>query len=161
MRSMSKKKSNPPHPAWSRETIAALIAEHGTPAAAARAVGLLRQRFQQLQVQYGVATPAQEPADPTAWGGSTCVKVSTEQAEEVKRVARMANRSQSFIVRAALDALIASGDVDCESKPGARVALTVYLTPEQHAWLNSHGRGSRSRLIQCALERAMKQGKKL
>lgn len=156
---MSKKNPAPPHPAWSRETIATLLDEHKTPAAAARAAGISRQRFHQLQIAHNVPTRVQDPADPTRWGGSTCVKVSTEQAEEVKRVARMANRSQSFIVRAALDALIASGDVDCESKPGARVALTVYLTPEQHAWLNSHGKGSRSRLIQCALERAMQSGR--
>jgi hypothetical protein len=66
----------------------------------------------------------------------------------------------SAVVRDALDAFIANGGAeDFAPKRGPRAPLTVYLTPEQHAWLNSHGKGSRSRLIQCALERAMQSGR--
>ena len=160
---MSEKNPAPPHPAWSRETIATLLDEHKTPAAAARAAGISRQRFHQLQIAHNVPTRVQDPADPTQWGGSTCVKVTPKQARWAWRTqATRGLRSVSAVVRDALDSLIASGGAeDFAPKRGPRAPLTVYLTPEQHAWLNAHGKGSRSRLIQCALERAMKQGRKL
>ena len=158
---MSEKKPSPAHPAWSRETIAALLDEHKTPAAAARAAGISRQRFHQLQIAHNVPTRAQDPADPTQWGGSTCVKVTPKQARWAWRTqATRGLGSVSAVVRDALDAFIASGGAeDFAPKRGSCAPLTVYLTPEQHAWLNSHGKGSRSRLIQCALERAMQSGR--
>lgn len=140
---------------WTKADVVALLAEHGSAAAAAKAVGVSRQRMHQLMLAHGIAPlPLPPLRDPSVRErGAVSITLTREQRKRLN--ARARTRSRSAVVRDALDALIASDLPPHDARCRGSVAVTVALTAEHHAWLNAHGRGMRSALVQQALDLLM------
>lgn len=157
-----RKPAHEPGTEWSRAEVEALLVEHSRPVDAARAAGISRQRVRQLMERFGLTVAPTAPRDPAAWmaKGRTLAPVRVMLRRDQIAWLEEHRMLPASAVRAAVDLLmVRRADPAYVLRDGPRNGVSYALRPDQHAWLNSHGRGQRSALVQQAVDLLMSQGK--
>lgn len=157
-----RKPAHEPGAEWSRGEVEALLAEHPRPVDAAKAAGISRQRVRQLMTSFGLTVAPPKPRNPVAWmsAGRTLAPVRVMLRRDQVVWLRRCALTPAGAVRAAVDLLMIRGvDPAYVLRDGPRKGASYALRPDQHEWLNSHGRGLRSALVQQAVDLLMSQGR--
>ncbi len=153
------KPAHEPGAEWSRAEVEALLAEHERPVDAARAAGITRQRVRQLMERFGLAPPKPRNPAERMLKGRTLAPVRV--ILRCDQLAWLEGRAllPAGAVRAAVDALMKRGVAPAYVlADGPRKGASYALRPDQHAWLNAHGRGQRSALVQQAVDLLRSRG---